>query len=446
MRPHMVHDLTKNTKKSLISLFFQSGYSAILGLVTNILITALEAKEVFGIYSVTLATIGIFNYLSDIGLAGALIQKKDIDSRDLSTVFTIQQALILTLVTIGFVGTDFVRRYYMLPPAAVLLYWAVLIGFFVSSLKTIPSILLERSVDFSRIVRVQVLENTLFYLLVSIGIIMQFGLLSFAFAVLVRAVFGTILMYRLSPWSPRLRLDRAVLRELLVFGLPFQMNSLLALVKDELMIIFLGKTLGLATLGEIAWAKKWAEAPIRIIMDNVSKVLFPLLSRLQNDQEKLKRTVSMTIWAQTLVLGPVLLVAAFAMPYLVHIIPQYEKWASAVPIFQLFCISAFLSTLSTPFMNIFNALKKPRIPLYFMIYWTAMTWFLTPPAIGQFGAIGFAYVQIFLSLSFFVAMWQAQKTFGLELFDMQSLYAMVRSLTSFPFPKRSGSAGSRRAR
>jgi O-antigen/teichoic acid export membrane protein len=71
--PDTIH---RNTKKSLISLFFQSGYSAVLGLIASIIITALEAKSVFGIYSTTLATIGIFNYLSDIGLAGALIQKR----------------------------------------------------------------------------------------------------------------------------------------------------------------------------------------------------------------------------------------------------------------------------------------------------------------------------------------------------------------------------------
>lgn len=412
----MSHDLHKNTKKSLISLFFQSGYSAVLGLIANIIITALEAKEVFGIYAATLATIGIFNYLSDIGLAGALIQKKEVKDVDLRTVFTIQQMLILTLVVIGFIATNFIRNYYHLPNQAIYLYWAVLAGFFISSLKTIPSVLLERSVNFAGIVRIQVIENTLFYLLISIGIILRFGLMSFAVAVIVRALVGTFLMYRSSTWRPQLGINNQSFRELISFGLPFQLNSLLALIKDEFVVIFLGKTLGLATLGEIAWAKKWAEAPIRIVMDNISKVLFPVLSRLQDDQEKLKRTVTMTIWAQTLILGPILLISAFAMPYAVHIIPKYAKWQSAVPIFQLFCISAFLSTLSTPFMNVFNALKKPRVPLAFMAYWTITTWILTPIAVKSFGAIGFAYVQVFLSSSFIAVIAIAQRYLQLDFF------------------------------
>ncbi len=423
----MSSHLQKNTKKSLISLFFQSGYAAVLGLIANIIITALEAKEVFGIYAATLATIGIFNYLSDIGLAGALIQKKEVKDEDLSTVFTIQQALILTLVSLGFAATNFIRGYYQLPVNAVYLYWAVLAGFFISSLKTIPSVLLERSVNFAAIVRIQVIENTLFYILISVGIIMNFGLMSFAFAVIVRAVVGAILMYRSSTWRPVLGVNKQSLHELISFGLPFQLNSLLALVKDEFVVIFLGKTLGLATLGEIAWAKKWAEAPIRIIMDNISKVLFPVLSRLQDDQEKLKRTVTMTIWAQTFILGPILLLSALAMPYAVQIIPKYAKWQSAVPIFQLFCISAFLSTLSTPFMNIFNALKKPRIPLAFMAYWTVMTWLLTPMSVRTYGAIGFAYVQIFLSSSFVLVIAVAQRYLRLNFFR----YSPAEILSTF---------------
>ena len=187
--------LKNNSLKSLGFLFFQSGYSAVLGLITNLIITALAAKEVFGIYATTLATITIFNYISDIGLAGALIQKKEVQDRDLSTVFTVQQLIITSLVCIGFLLTPFVQSFYRIPPEGVYLYWAVLLGFFISSLKTIPSVLLERSVHFHEIVKVQVIENTLFYIIVSLCMIAGLNLYSFAIGVLVRSTVGTILMY-----------------------------------------------------------------------------------------------------------------------------------------------------------------------------------------------------------------------------------------------------------
>ncbi len=419
--------LKRDSLKSLGFLFFQSGYSAVLGLVTNLIITALAAKQVFGIYATTLATITIFNYISDIGLAGALIQKKEVTDKDLSTVFTVQQLIITTLVCIGFLLTPFVQSFYRIPTDAVYLYWAVLLGFFISSLKTIPSVLLERSVHFHEIVKVQIIENTLFYTVVSLCMIAGLNLYSFAIGVLVRSTIGTILMYRRSPWTPRFSLHVPSLRELLSFGLPFQANSFLALIKDELMVIFLGRTLGFQGLAEIMWAKKWAEAPIRIIMDNVSKILFPVLSRLQDEKDTLQRTVTATIWLQTLILGPVILAVGVAMPMFIRLVPQYHKWANALPILYIFCASAFLSTLSTPFMNIFNALKKPKVPFYFMIFWTASTWILTPWFIHQYGPIGFAYVQLILSCSFVAVIFYSRKFLDLRLLAVGQVFTDLQS-------------------
>lgn len=411
--------LKHRSMKSLGFLFFQSGYSAVLGLITNLIITALAAKEVFGIYATTLATITIFNYISDIGLAGALIQKKEVRDTDLHTVFTVQQLIITSLVCVGFLLTPLVQSFYHIPTEAVYLYWAVLIGFFISSLKTIPSVLLERSVHFHEIVKVQIIENTLFYIIVSACIVAGLNLYSFAVGVVVRALVGTALMYRKSPWKPRLGFHMPSLKELMSFGLPFQANSFLALIKDELMVIFLGKTLGFQGLAEIVWAKKWAEAPIRIIMDNVSKILFPVLSRLQDDKDALQKTITTTIWLQTIILGPLILGVGVGMPIFIKVVPQYEKWNSALPILYIFCASAFFSTLSTPFMNIFNALKKPKIPLYFMTFWTITTWILTPWFIRVHGPIGFAYVQLLLSCSFVLVVYYAHTTLHLKLFGIR---------------------------
>lgn len=234
-------------------------------------------------------------------------------------------------------------------------------------------------------------------------------------------------MYRRSAWVPRFSLHIPSLRELLSFGLPFQANSFLALIKDELMVIFLGRTLGFQGLAEIMWAKKWAEAPIRIIMDNVSKILFPVLSRLQDNKDTLQRTVTATIWLQTLILGPVILAVGVGMPIFIQLVPQYQKWQNALPILYVFCASAFLSTLSTPFMNIFNALNKPKVPFYFMVFWTASTWILTPWFIREFGPIGFAYVQLLLSCSFVAVIYYSRKFLHLNLFAVGQVFADLNS-------------------
>ncbi|KKQ24363.1 MAG: Polysaccharide biosynthesis protein [Candidatus Roizmanbacteria bacterium GW2011_GWC2_37_13] len=403
-------DLKKKTIISTLSLFFQSGYSAILGFIANLVLTILLTPKIFGIYFTILSLIAIFNYFSDIGLAASLIQKKEIEDKEISTVFTVQQILVITIIIIGWLITPIVMVFYKLPIEGQYLYWALLISFFLSSLKTIPSIFLERKIQFQRIVLVQIVENTVFYLSVITLAIMGWGLNSFTAAVILRAILGLIIIYYLSPWKMTINIDLSSLKKLLTFGVPFQLSSFLALVKDDFMTLYLGKVLGFEVLGFLGWAKKWAESPIRIIMDSLSRVLFPLFSRFQADTQKLKNVVEKVIYYQSIVIIPATLGLALVMEKMIEFIPKYSKWSPAVPYFYLFCLSALLSSYSTPFINLLNGLGKTKTSLYFMIGWTAATWILVPILTFFFAGFGFPITLVALSCSFVLVVFTAKKT------------------------------------
>src|SRR5207237_9868 len=125
-------------------------------------------------------------------------------------------------------------------------------------------------------------------------------------------------------------------------------------------------------------AKKWAEAPIRIIMDNITRVLFPVFSRLQDDKEKVARLVETILRYQTMILAPAVVGLSLLMKPLIEIIPRYSKWEPALPLFYIFCISTILSSYSTPFINLLNAIGKIKTTFKFMIFYTTATWVLTP--------------------------------------------------------------------
>lgn len=414
--PQHSNQLKSRTVFSLLSLFFQSGYSAFLGLIANLVLTILLSPAIFGIYIIVLSIISLLNYFSDIGLAASLIQKKEISDDDIKTTFTVQQLLIISLVIIGFTAGSFIRKFYSLPQDGLILYWALLVSFFISSLKTIPSVLLERRIHFQKIVLVQVVENTVFYLTVVITAILGFGLKSFAFGVLIRSVTGLILIYSISFWIPKIGISLKSLKNLLSFGAPFQASSFLALFKDDLITLFLGKVLGFTGLGYIGWAKKWAEAPIRIIMDNISRVLFPVISRVQEDKQKIKNIVEKFLYYQTLLLAPIMLGLVLMMERLIFLIPRYNKWLPALPLFYLFCFSAFFSSFSTPFINLFNALGKVKISLSFMLFWTIVTWILTPVFTKTFGLMGFPLTQMLLSLTFVIVVIKAKQYINFNFF------------------------------
>ncbi len=423
---HDLKHIKRNSIISVFSLFFQSGYAAFLGLITQLVITILLTKTVYGIYITTLSIIAILNYFSDIGLAASLVQKKEVSEDDIASTFTIQQLLVVGSIGIFFFLTPVIRNFYHLPANAIYLYWTLLFSFFISSLKTIPSVLLERKIQFQKIVFVQVLESTLFYITVIILAILKFDLQSFTYAVILRSVAGLIAMYSLSFWLPHFAFSKTSLRKLLTFGIPFQASSFLALFKDDFMTLYLAKVLGFEGIGILGWGKKWAEAPIRIIMDNVSRVLFPVISRLQHEQNRISQVINKIIFYQSNLLIPIFFGMILTADKFMHLIPgYYQKWSSALPFFYLFCISAIFSSYSTPFINLFNALGKVKLSFSFMVFWTVASWILTPILTHYYGLFGFPITLVILSSTFIVVSWKARQFISFELFP--SVYPAILS-------------------
>ena len=411
-----VDSTKRDTILSTLSLFFQSGYSAILGLIANLVLTILLSPTIFGIYITVLSMISILNYFSDIGLAASLIQKKIITDEEIKTTFTVQQILIISIILICFLLTPVTRSFYNLPQEGIYLYWALLVSFFLSSLKTIPSVFLERKIQFQKIVLVQIVENTLFYLTVIIAALLGLGLTSFTIAVMVRAVVGLITIYSISFWRPQIGISSRSLRQLLSFGLPFQASSFLALFKDDLIILFLGKAVGFAGVGYIGWAKKWAEVPIRIVMDNISRVIFPLIACFQEDKAKITRLLEKILAYQSALIIPAIVGMIFLMKPLTEVIPRYSKWSMALPLFYIFALSSLIVSFGAPFVNLFNALGKVKITFSLMLFWTLLAWLLTPPATWLAGFTGYPFVHLFISCTYIAAIWQAKKLLTIKIF------------------------------
>ncbi len=411
------YQLKRRSFISALVLFVQSGAIQVMGFVANLILTILLAPDVFGLYYTVLAIMAVLNYFSDIGLAASLIQKDHIDNDDLYSSFTVQQILIVSICIVGYLLTSYVRSFYKLTQAGVFLYWALLLAFFLSSLKTIPTILLERKVNFVPLSVVQIIENFVFYLSAVLFSLLNFGIHSFTIAALLRAGVGLVAIYIVSPWLPKLTINWKRLKQLLSFGIPFQTNSLLALIKDELVTIYLGKLLGFTQLGFVGWAKKWSAAPQQLVMTNFIRVSFPMFSRLKNDKQTLKKSVEKLLYFMSLILFPALLGLIFTIPILIELIPKYNKWAPALFSLYVFSLSAILSSLSTPLTNLLNAIGQVRLSLVLMLIWTALTWILIPLYISRFGYNGVALAIFTISLTSLFVVYLAKRYVKFNFFS-----------------------------
>jgi len=412
-------DLSQVSKRSvsgILSLTSRTFFVQITTFLATLALTVFLSPEVYGVFFLVSSVVNFLTYFSDIGLAAALIQKKTKITRDdLTTTFTIQQILIAVLLLTLIVATPTIRSFYSISPSGVHLLYALGISLFLSSLKTIPSILLERSLQFNKLIIPQIAETLVFNFVAVFLAWKGWGITSFTIAVLVRGVTGLGLMYIISPWRPGFSIQKNSLKTLLKFGLPYQANTFIAVLKDDGMTILLGKLIGPVGLGYIGWASRWANMPLRIFMDNVSKVAFPAFSRLQDNKESLRKAVELNIKYLSLAVFPIFVGMGLLARPLVESIPKYTKWLPALIPLYLYLYNAGWATVSTSLTNALNAVGKIKITFKLMLMWASLTWILMPALAIKFGFLGVSYAAGLIATSSVVAILAAKKQINFSL-------------------------------
>ncbi len=165
-----LEEVKRRTIRGVLALSSRTFILQIISFLTTFLLTIFLEPSVFGIFFVVSALVSFLGYFSDVGLAAALIQKKeDPTEDDLRTTFSVQQVLVVTLVILALAFSSKFASFYRLDSSGLWLFRALVISFFLSSLKTIPSILLERRLAFDRLVIPQIVETLFYSVVVVIG-------------------------------------------------------------------------------------------------------------------------------------------------------------------------------------------------------------------------------------------------------------------------------------
>ena len=287
--------------------------------------------------------------------------------------------------------------------------YALGLSLLLSSLKTIPSVLIERKLEFQKLVLPQILEN-LAYNLVAVFLAWKgFGITSFTLAVVIRSLVGLVAIYMLQPWKPALAFSSSSLKSLLSYGVPYQANTLLATVKDDGLTAVLGGILGPAGVGFLGWAQKWGQAPLRFFMDHVIKVTFPAFARMQDEKESLKRSLERSIFFICFLVFPSLAGLLVLAPILIQIIPRYLKWAPALIPLYFIAANTLFAAVSTQLTNLLSSIGRIKVTFKLMIMWTTLSWLFIPFLAIKFGVNGAAFGYSLVGISSVVAVFLARR-------------------------------------
>lgn len=428
---------TKTTSSVLFLSIRNIGIQAVSTLGFFILTILLGTGEV-GLFAIVAESVGILGYFSDVGLAAALIQKKDkVTKSDLQTTFIIQQILVvicLVAINIIFNQVGHSKGY---GQKEFWIFISLCFSFFAASLKTIPSVLLERKLNFKLISAVDIVENISFYLVAVIFASLGFGAYSYAFATFARSLLGLIIIYKYSPWPIGFSFSKSTAKSLFKYGIPFQLNSFISVAKDRLSNLLVAGILGRESFGILSWAQKGPRIPLSF-MDAIMKVTFPTFSRLQDHPEYLKKSVEKSIYFIALFVFPLSIGIAFVAPDLINLIPKYTKWLPALIPLYFYTANIMIASVTTPLTNAFNAIGKITLTTKFMIMWTVLTWVLLPALTIRFGFVGTSIATLLVGISSFIVWFSAHRIFNVNIIKTIAnplIAVVVMGITLFLFQK-----------
>lgn len=402
--------IIKRSVSGIFALISRTFFLNVISFGAFLVVTSILPTHEVGIYIAVIAIQRVISFFTDFGLGAALIQKKhDLKQEDITTAFTVQAGISLAIfITVAiFIGT--LAGFFKLTESAQTLLLVLVFTIFLSSFKTIPSILLERSIKFGKLVFPQIIESLAFNFILVVLVFGGYGIDSFSWAFLISSLLGIPFYYLVSRWKIGIGISKDSLHNL-KYGIQFQAKNVLATIKDDLLTVILIRFLTFSEIGYIGFAQRLAFFVFRYVVDSVTKVTFSAYSRAQQDTLFLTKAVEKSLFFVSASMFPLLFGLIIIAPYLIKFFPNWNnKWEPALFSIIFFCLNAAISSLSGILVNVLDATGKVKITLRLMVLWTILVWILTPILINLYGYNGVSIASFLVTTTIIYTVFEVKK-------------------------------------
>lgn len=335
---------------------------------------------------------GLADLVSELGLGPAIIQKQDIDSKDLDTVFCTALAINSVLTAVIWAISPIVANFFEQPKVIPVLR-AMSLMFIISAVRIVPWNLLTKAINFKSRSIAEVGAN-IAGALSTLGLAFgQQGVWALVAGVLVRQSFMTISSYWLHPWMPHFHFNRERLKQMLPFGASVSIGRFLYFIYSNADYFVVGKFLGQTLLGIYTLAFQLTMMVADRISNIINNIGFPVYSKLQDDPQRAKRFFLKSVELISLVTSPILvgmfLVADVAIPLVLS-----PKWFGVIAPFRIMCWTGLLISIGASQATVVVSKGRPDLNIKFSslpasIIMPAAFWYGT-----RFGIVGVCWVWV----------------------------------------------------
>lgn len=371
----------------------------VVGFVGNVILARILAPEDFGVFAIAAFIITFFTMVGDVGLGASLIQKKgELTEDEIQTTFTVQQGgFTLFFIVIFFLAPLALRFYPDLPPGSEWLIRVMGLGLLLTSLRTVPTVLLEREMAYGKIAKIEVAQVLTYQVVAVTMAVLGFGIWSLVVASVLKGLAGVVLIFIFVRWKPRFRVNLEAARGLLRFGLPYQVGGMTGFVSSAIVPVVVGKFVGTAGVGFINWAKNLSHIPL-FLAESYQRAAFPAMSKMQDDRAGLAESVVKSVNLLGVVMVPITLLMAALGPEIIKVI-YTEKWMPGLHAYYVFLAVPPLIAFAAPMHTAILAVGDSKRLMVTSIATMAASWAAGVPLVLWLGFFGVAVAQSALVLA-----------------------------------------------
>lgn len=359
-----------NNRATVLSNFFwrfaeRCGAQAVK-LIVELVLARLLLPDDYGTIALVTVFITILNVFVDSGLGNALIQKKDADDLDFSTVFYFNLIWCVILYLILFMFAPVISSFYNKTELTSIIR-VLGITILISGLKNVQQAYVSRNMMFKRFF-FATLGGTIGAAVIGIGLAyLGFGIWALVAQQLFNTAVDTLILWITVKWRPKFIFSFARLKRLFGFGWKLLASGLIDTIYTNIRSLIIGKIYTSANLAFYNQGDKLPNIIVGNINNSIDSVLLPAMS---NEQENVSRVRDMTrrsIKVSTYIMAPLMIGLAVTADSLVAIILT-EKWLPCVWFLRIFCITYMFQPIHTANLNAIKSLGRSDLFLKLEIW------------------------------------------------------------------------------
>ncbi|GAB6103273.1 lipopolysaccharide biosynthesis protein [Blautia glucerasea] len=348
------------TKKSIISGMFWKFSERIAAQLVSLIVTIILARLLlpsdYGAVSLVMIFITIANVFVSDGFGSALIQKKDADQIDFSTVFYFSIAFSILLYGLIFAIAPLVANFYDLPILIpVLRVLAIKVP--IAAMNSVQQAYVSRNMLFKRFFY-STLIGTIVSAVVGIALAYKgFGVWALVAQYLTNTIMDTLILWFTVKWRPKLLFSIKRLTALFSYGWKLLVQSLIVTLYGNLRSLLIGK---FYTTEDLAFYTKGSYYPNLIVVNvdsAMSAALFPAMAKEQMSIERVKSIARRATKLCSYIMSPLLIGFAVCADTFV-ILFLTEKWLPIVPYIRIICIGLLFRAAQTATLQAMKAVGK----------------------------------------------------------------------------------------